>query len=54
MTEKLKTGTLSKFVPANRIAPNETSRFVASHLGLFCLPMSHKKDARLLMVKEVV
>ena len=23
----------------------------ASHLGLFCLPMSHKKDARLIWVK---
>ena len=26
-------------------------RFAASHLGLFCLPMSHKKDARLIWVK---
>ena len=24
----------------------------ASHLGLFCLPMSHKKDARLIWVKQ--
>ena len=24
--------------------------FTASHLGLFCLPMSHKKDARLIWV----
>ena len=30
---------------ANRIAPDGTPRFAASHLGLFCLPMSHKKDA---------
>ena len=29
-------------------SPNGTPRFSASHLGLFCLPMSHKKDARLL------
>ena len=28
---------------ANRIAPDWTPRFVASHLGLFCLPMSHKR-----------
>ena len=28
-----------------------TLRFVASHLGLFCLPMSHKKAARLKRVK---
>ena len=32
---------------ADRIAPDATTRFAASHLGLFCLPMSHKKDARL-------
>ena len=25
-------------------------RFAASHLGLFCLPMSHKKDVRLIWV----
>ena len=29
---------------AKRIAPGGTPRFVASHLGLNCLPMSHKKD----------
>ena len=33
-----------KFVSANRIAPDGTPRFAASHLGLFCLSMSHKKD----------
>ena len=32
---------------ANRIAPDGTPRFAASHLWLFCLPMSHKNDARL-------
>ena len=37
---------------ANRIAPDGTPRFAASHLGLFCLPMSHKKDARLICVKH--
>ena len=36
---------------ANRIAPDGTPPFAASHLGLFCLPMSHKKDARLIWVK---
>ena len=36
-----------KFLFANRIAPDGTPRFAASHLGLCCLPMSHKKDARL-------
>ena len=44
---------------ANRIAPdgtpqNRMPRFVASHLGLFCLPMSHKKDARIIWVKNLV
>ena len=37
-----------KIGSANRIAPDGTPRFAASHLGLFCLPMSHKKDARLI------
>ena len=35
---------------ANRIATDGTPRFAASHLGLFCLPMSHKKDDRLIWV----
>ena len=35
---------------ANRIAPDGTPRFVASHLGLFCLLMSHKKDVMLMWV----
>ena len=39
-----------KFMLANRIAPDGTAHFAASHLGLFCLPMSHKKDARLIWV----
>ena len=36
-----------KIMKANRIALDGMPRFAASHLGLFCLPMSHKKDARL-------
>ena len=36
-----------KFLQANRIAPDGTPHFAASHLGLCCLPMSHKRDARL-------
>ena len=36
---------------ANRIAPGGTPRIAASHLGLLCLPMSHKNDARLIWVK---
>ena len=40
-----------KIMSANRLAPDGTPRFAASHLGLFCLPMSHKKDARRISVK---
>ena len=29
------------------------SNVAVSHLGLFCLPMSHKKDARLIWVKPL-
>ena len=36
---------------ANRIAPDGTPRFAASYLGLFCLPMPHKKDTSLIWVK---
>ena len=39
------------FLCANRIAPDGTPRSAASHLGLYCLPMSHKRDARLIRVK---
>ena len=42
-----------KIMVANRKAPDGTPRFAASHLGLICLPMSHKKDARLLWVTYV-
>ena len=38
---------LMKFLQANRIAPNGSPRSAVSHLVLCCLPMSHKKDARL-------
>ena len=38
---------LMKSLLANRIATDGTSRSAASHLWLYCLPMSHKKDARL-------
>ena len=34
---------LVKILSANRIALDGRSRLAASHLGLFCLPMSHKK-----------
>ena len=41
-----------KIKSANRIAPDATPRFAASHLGRFCLPMSHKKHARLIWVNR--
>ena len=41
-----------KFLCANRIAPDGTLRSAASHLGLFCLPMSHKRDARIQLINE--
>ena len=34
--------------------PDQTPRFAASDLVLRCLPMSHKKDARLIWVKEEI
>ena len=43
-----------KFMSANRIAPDGALCFAVSYLGLFCLPMSHKKDARLICIKEVI
>ena len=42
-----------KIMSANRIALDWTPRFAASHLRLFCLPMFHKKDARLIWVKSL-
>ena len=39
-----------KIVSANRIAPDGTPRFAASHPGIFCLYMCHKKDTRLIWV----
>ena len=40
-----------KFLYANRIAPDGTPRSAASHLGIYCLPMSHRKDVGL--IKEL-
>ena len=37
---------LMKFLFANRIVPDGTQHSVASHLGLYCLPMCHKRDTR--------
>ena len=39
-----------KFVKAHRIAPDGMPRFAVSYLGLFYLPISNKKDARLIWV----
>ena len=38
------------FLYANRTAPDGTPRSAASHLGLYCLPITHKKDTRLIWV----
>ena len=37
-----------KFLLANSIDPDGTTRSAASHLGLCCLPMSFKRDDRLI------
>ena len=34
-------------VAPDRVAPDGTPRSAASHLGLFCLPLSHKKLMRI-------
>ena len=39
-----------KFLCAIRIAPDGTPRPAALHLGLYYLPMSHKRDTRLILV----
>ena len=36
-----------KFLCANRIAPDGMKHSATSHLGLCCLPLFHKRDARL-------
>ena len=41
-----------KFLCANRIATDVTPHSAASHLGLCCLAMSHKKDTRLIRDKK--
>ena len=35
---------------ANSENPDQTPPYVAADLGLHCLPMSHKKDPRLIWV----
>ena len=42
-----------KFMSANRIAPDGTPRLAASHLGLFCLAISHIEVTRLIWVKYI-
>ena len=43
-----------KIFSANRLAPDGTPHVAATHLGLFCLSMSHKKDARLKWVRFLI
>ena len=44
---------LMKIMQANSGDPDQTLHSVASDLGLHCLPMSHKKDARHTWVKKL-
>ena len=37
-----------KIMKSNRIASDGTPRLAASHMGLFCFPMSHQKNVRLI------
>ena len=39
---------LVNFLFANKTAPAEMLHSAVSHLGIYCLPMSHKKGARLI------
>ena len=41
---------LMKSLEANRIAPDRMPHFAALHLGLYCLLLSHKQKARLILV----
>ena len=41
-----------KIKTANRKAPDGAPHFAALHLGLFCLPMPHKKDDRLIYTEQ--
>ena len=43
-----------KFLQANRIAPGGKPYSAASHLALYCLPISNKKDARLYELKRLL
>ena len=51
-------GPLVSFVDENYISkqnsPRRDAAFAASHLGLFCLPMFHKKDARVIYYSKKV
>ena len=42
-----------KFLCGNRIALVGTPRSATSHLGLYCLPMSHNRNARHTCVKAM-
>ena len=37
---------------SKRNSPDVTPHFAASHLGLLCLPMKNKKDARRMWINE--
>ena len=39
---------------ANSGDPNQAPHSVASDMGLYCLPMSHKRDTRHIWVKKAI
>ena len=45
---------LKKLLYSNSGEPDQTLHFAASDLVLHCLPMFHKKDARLIWVKGLL
>ena len=45
---------LEQSVSTNSGDPDQTPRYVASGLGLHCLPTSHKKDDRLIRVNTKI
>ena len=45
------TAKLTHLSRLNSENPDQTPRIAASDLGLHCLPLSNKKDARLIWVK---
>ena len=43
-----------KILLANKLTPDGVQHTVASYLGLYCLPVSHKKDARFFFTSQII